>query len=232
MTSCDNRNPITRSRSQASFAAEITVVKDFSQRRDLSEIQFRRNGQAFSDAKISIGEDTLNSSGSGVYYAQTPNLLLRIPTNTITFSVPADVYLKTVSFDLPDSFGVTSVNPRYNQNGSSVTLQWSHPNRTTGFIMSVVSANYPADGTSPLTRALSSTATSFVIPDTTFETSTGNLVAGIYYIYVVAYNGGFGPYSGISFPLPSGLPARSISEPTGHIRVGTVAPVDSVIIPL
>ena len=46
------------------------------------------------------------------------------------------------------------------------------------------------------------------VPDTTFENYAGDPISGIYYIYLIAYNEGFGPYEGIEFQVPEGLSFR------------------------
>jgi hypothetical protein len=229
---CDTRNPINRSKPAATFQMELTAVKDLSRSLDLVEIQFRRSSQPYSDGLIIVNQDTLRSAGSGIYSAQSPLVNLFAGSNSITFESPTDVYSQTIAIEVPDAFRITAVNPQYNQSATAVDIQWSRPNRTSGFILAVISDGYPGDGTSPLSLLLASDLTAFTIPDTTFETSTADVQPGIYRIYLVAYNGGFGPYPGMPFSLPPGIPTRAITEPSGHLRVGTVAPVDSIIVPL
>jgi hypothetical protein len=229
---CDSRNAINHTKPPVSFQMELTAVKDLSQAEDLVDIQFRRSSLPFSDAIIIVNQDTIRSAGSGIYSAQSPFVALFSGSNSVTFESPDDIYSQTIAFELPDAFQITAVNPQYNQSATDVTVQWSRPNRTSGFILAVVSDGYPGDDTAPLSILLSATETSYDIVDTTFETSTGEVQPGIYHIYMIAYNGSFGPYPGIPFDLPPGIPLRTITEPSGHLRVGTVAPVDSIIIPL
>jgi hypothetical protein len=131
---------------------------------------------------------------------------------------------------MPDSFAVTTVNPRYNSSADYVTIEWSGADGATGYILAVASEGYYEDGTIPLRMILPANSTVFVVPDTTFEDFYGDPVYAVYYIYLIAFNEGFGPYPGIRFPVPEGLPQRQISDPSGTMQYGTVAPLDSIIV--
>jgi hypothetical protein len=130
---------------------------------------------------------------------------------------------------MPDSFRITAVNPRNNQGAIDVIVQWSLPSGATGLILSVFSRSYQSNNTTPLTLLLNAGTTTHIMPYTTFEDHAGATVNGTYYIYLVAFNGSFGPYPGMAFPIPDSLPpAQAISNPSGHFRYGTVAPYDSI----
>ncbi|HBC45997.1 MAG TPA: hypothetical protein DEO84_02485 [candidate division Zixibacteria bacterium] len=229
ITACDSRQAISRSKPQVSFSAEMTAVKDLSLRKDIARIEFKRDNEPFSDGVISIGLDTILSAGDGIYFAQTPFLRLFAGGNPIVFSSTDDLYQKGLSFSMPDSFRITSVNPRASQTPVNVNIQWSFPSGATGLILSVFSTLYHVDNTSPLTLVLPAGTSTYRVPDTTFEDNSYNTVTGTYYIYLVAFNGSFGTYPGIAFPLPDNLPpAQAISNPSGHLRYGTVAQYDSI----
>ncbi len=131
---------------------------------------------------------------------------------------------------MPDSFAVTTVNPRYNTNADDVTVRWSGSSGATDYIFAVATNNYYADGTVPLRMIIPASNTVFVVPDTTFENFAGEPGYAVYYIYLIAFNEGFGPYSGIRFPVPDELPRLSISDASGFLQYGTVAPLDSIIV--
>lgn len=228
--SCDSRNSLNRSRPTASFAADMTIVRDYSQQRSVARASFRRNSEPFDEGIITLGSDTIAFAGNGSYFSQSPGLELPPGINQITFASQEDEYFKTVTIELPDSFGVTNVFPRDNPNAQEVLLNWSLPGGATRFLLVVVSRGYPLDTTIPHMVILNSNITSAVVPDSTFEDPFGFIVDDIYYVYMVAFNQGFGEYDGIPFPLPPGLPERRISEPAGFLRYGTVAPVDSIIV--
>jgi hypothetical protein len=229
---CDSHKSVVDNTPQVTFSAEMTIVKDFSQGLDMARIDFGRNGEAFNSATIKIGADTVRLYGAGIYFAETPLIHLLSQNNTISFACSSDSYMKDLTFIMPGNLAITNVYPRYNQGVNPVQVDWSNSDGASGYVLTVIARNYGHNGTSPLTTKLTSDSHSITIPTTAFETSSGNPVADIYYIYVVAYNGGFGPFPGMKFPLPSNLPAEAISEPNGHIRVGVVAPADSVIVPI
>ena len=229
---CDRRNQLTPPASTATFSVEMTAVKDYSQGNDIAQLQFKRDGVPFSEAVITIGGDTLQSSGNGIYFAQSPQLRMISQTNTISFSVATDVYTSALTFDLPDSFGITSVNPIFNPNAGNVQVQWTRPGHTSWFIVSVIGRHYPANNSTPYSVLLSSSVNAFQIPFTAFQDPNGFKVPDTYLIYITAFNLGFGPYPGMPFTLPTGLVSRNVSDPLGHLRYGTVAPFDSVIVPI
>jgi hypothetical protein len=228
---CDSHKAVDAT-PKVTFSAEMTILKDLSQGLDIARIDFWRDGDRFDNATIKIGADTVKLYGAGIYFGQTPLLHLLSQNNSISFACTSDAYSKNLTITMPDNFAITNVYPQYNQGVNPVQVDWSNSSRATGFVLTVIARNYGHNGTTPLTTKLASNIHSVQIPFTAFETSSGMAVADIYYIYVVAYNGGFGPYPGMNFPLPSDLPTEAISNPSGHLRVGVVAPVDSVIVPL
>jgi len=229
--SCDTRGSVTtRSRATASFSVDMTVVKDYSAGTNIVEINFERNGIPFSDAIITLEGWAVPSMGGGYYFADSPIFPISSGLNQVTFASPDDDYSKSITFEMPDSFAVTTVSPRYNSSADYVTVRWSGSGGATGYILAVATENYYADGTIPLRRILSAGNTVFVVPDTTFEDFAGDLVYAVYYIYLIAFNEGFGPYSGIRFPVPEGLPRHAISDPFGFLQHGTAAPLDSIIV--
>lgn len=229
--SCDTRGSVTtRSRETASFSVDMTVVKDYSVGTNIVEVYFERNGIPFSDAVISLGGWAVPSMGGGLYFVDSPIFPISSGLNEVTFESPDDGYMKSVTFQMPDSFAVTTVNPRYNFNADNVIVRWSESSGATDYIFAVATENYYADGTIPLRKILPASNTIFVVPDTTFEDFAGDPVYAVYYIYLIAFNEGFGPYSGIRFPVPEGLPRRAISDPSGFLQYGTVAPLDSIIV--
>lgn len=229
--SCDTRGSVdTRTRETASFSVDMTVVKDYSAGTNIVEINFDRDGVQFSDAAITLDGRVIPSIGGGLYFVDSPVFPISSGLNLVTFESPDDGYSKSVMFVMPDSFAVTTVSPRNNSNADDVTVRWSVSGGATGYILAVATMDFYADGTIPLREILSAGTTVFVVPDTTFEDAVGDPVYAVYYIYLIAFNEGFGPYSGIRFPLPEGLPQRAISDPSGFMQYGTAAPLDSIIV--
>jgi hypothetical protein len=230
LISCDNRNSISRSRPESTYSCDITAVRDFAQRKNVVSLKFWRDNALFDRALITVNGGVLPSIGSGSYFGQTPTIGLATGTNQITFADTEKTYNQTISFDLPDSFGVTTVNPQYITDANDVYVEWSVSNRANNYVLCIKSRGYPSNGTTPFTRILDSNTRSFQIPDTVFEDISGFTVDDTYLIFLVAYKDGFGEYPGMPFPLPSGLPQRRVTEPLGYIRYGTVAPVDSIVV--
>lgn len=229
--SCDTRGSVdTRTRETASFSVDMTVVKDYSAGTNIVDIYFDRDGVQFSDATITLDGRVIPSIGGGLYSIDSPVFPISSGLNQVTFESPDDGYSKSVTFEMPDSFAVTTVNPRYNSNADDVTVRWSASGGATSYILAVATGDYYEDGTVPLRMILPASNTLFVVPDSTFEDFYGDPIYAVYYIYLIAFNEGFGPYSGIRFPLPEGLPQRAISDPSGFMQYGTTAPLDSIIV--
>ncbi len=229
--SCDTRGSVdTRTRETASFSVDMTVVKDYSAGTNIVEINFYRDGVQFSDATITLDGRIIPSRGGGLYTIDSPVFQISSGLNQVTFASPDDSYSKSITIEMPDSFAVTTVSPRYNVNADEVTVRWSGSDGATGYVFAVATENHYADGTFPLKKILPASNTTFVVPDTTFEDFAGDPVYSVYYIYVIAFNEGFGPYTGIRFALPEGLPRRAIPDPSGFLQYGTTAPLDSIIV--
>ncbi len=232
LLSCDRRTAINRTRDPISFGADVTVIKDYSTGMNLADISFTRENAAFSDGIITVGDTEIPNVGGSLYFLQSSLFSLSTGLNEITFESPDDQYLQAISFDLPDSFGVTDITPQINYNADNVFVQWSSSGSATRYILAVATFNYGADGTEPFRKLLAEQDSSYVIPDTTFENASGDIVPGTYYIYLIAFNRGFGPYFDIQFPVPEGLSPRAISDPNGSFIYGTVAPLDSIMVPV
>lgn len=230
LASCDSRNSISRSRPESTYSCDITAVKDYSQHKSIVSLRFWRDNAAYEKALIKINNSILPSIGSGSYFGQMPTTALVSGSNQISFADTEKTYSQTITFDLPDSFGVTSVIPQFINDANDIQLNWSNSNRAARYVLSVVSRGYPANGTTAFTQIFDSNINSFVIPDTVFENASGFAVNDTYLIYLVAYKDGFGEYPGMQFILPNGLPQRRLTEPTGYIRYGIVAPVDSIVV--
>jgi hypothetical protein len=230
LISCDNRNSVSRSRVESTYSCDITAVKDYSQRKNIVNLRFWRDNTLFERALITVNSGVLPSIGSGTYFGQTPTILLVGGNNQITFADTEKTYNQSITFDLPDSFGVSNINPRFLNDAVDVQLNWSSSNRADNYILCVASRGYPGDGTTAFTKIFASSVNGFLIPDTVFENMSGFTVNGTYLIYLAAYKDGFGEYPGMPFYLPTGLPQRRVLEPSGYIRYGIVAPVDSIVI--
>jgi len=230
--SCDRRGSLdSRQRNIPSFTVEMTLIRDISRGRNMVDVYLERDGDAFSDAIITVGNTDVPAIGGGLYFIDSAGFPLPPGLNLIGFESAGDDYFASVSIEMPGDFGITNVFPRYNSNADNVSMEWTASGGASNYLLAVATLNYGADGTSPLRQILPADQSQFVIPDTTFEDFAGDPVAGVYYIYLIAFNEGFGPYDGIRFEVPEGLPQKSISDPAGVLRFGTVAALDSITVP-
>jgi len=228
---CDNRTSVNRSKPEPTFTADITVVKDNIRQVDLADITFYRDGEVMADGVVLLNDIIIPDDNEDGRYTQSTALgILQSGLNSITFSNPDDEYSEIVTIDMPGAFEITNINPRHNSGVVDVALEWSQPDNATMIILAVVAREYPFNGTAPHVIVLDADVVTHIVPDTTFEDGSGFPVNDIYYVYLVAFNQGFGEYSGIPFPLPQGLPARRIFDPDGLARYGAVAPYDSILV--
>jgi hypothetical protein len=227
---CDNRSSFDPNKPQPSFSADISVVKEYLRRQSNAEITFLRDGDPMPDGVVRLN-DLVIPQGNGGRYSLTGSLtnILR-GNNTVTFINDDDNYTRTIAIDMPDSFVITEINPNPFSGGQDVAVQWIEPTNATKVLLVVKAQDYPDNGTIPFMTVLNADETLFYVPDTTFMDSNYFLVPDSYYIYLAAFNQGFGEYDGIPFPLPPGLPQRRILDPVGFARYGTIAPIDSVIV--
>jgi hypothetical protein len=227
MFGCDRRSSPNRSRNEISFSTELSLIKDYSTGRNRADIQFFREGVAFSEAVIKVNDNTIPNVGGSIYF-DTLFAPLNTGLTTITFESDVDNYLDSLILDLPDSFGVTNVFPSEMAISSDVYVEWSAADGATAYILAVSTLYSPDDGSIPFRILLGGIARSYTVPAETFEDAIGEEIFGTYYIYLIAFNHGFLPYVGLKFPLPEGVPVRSLAEPSGTAGYGTIAPIDSI----
>ncbi len=231
LASCDTRGSVRpRVRELPSFTVEMTLVKNLDTGENLVEAIFERDGAAFSDGIITVGGVEVPPQGGGLYYEYSASFPLPSGANLIGFVSPEDDYSKEVTIIMPGIFSVTQISPRHNPNADAVFVEWSASSDAGSYILAV-STGSTDDGTIPLRKILTSTTINYWVPDTTFEDFFGDPVAGTYYVYLIAFNEGFGPYEGIEFQVPEGLPEKLIADPVGVLRFGTAAPIDSIVVP-
>jgi len=227
MTGCDRRSSTSRSRDELSFSTDLSLIKDYSTGRNRADIEFFREGVAFSEAAIKVDGIVIENVGGGIYFDT-----LFAPMGTglvnITFESEADLYADTLILDLPDSFGIDIVSPPEMDEATDVYIEWSAADGATAYILGISTEEAPFDNSTPFSILLSGTARHYTVSDSVFLDGAGYEVFGTYYIYLIAFNGGFSPYIGLKFPLPEGVPIRTLAEPSGTAGYGTIAPIDSI----
>jgi hypothetical protein len=229
---CDRRSSTSRPRDTVSFSVDMTIVRDLSTGYNSVDITFKRENEPFSEAIITIGTSEVPNSGGGIYFVNDPGFALPAGINEITFESPGDNYMKTVSINIPGNFSIEEVSPRFNVSADPVYVSWSASSGAGRYLLVVATEDYGADGTSPFFATTIAPGSSALVPDTTFRDSIDEIVNGIYYVYVIAFNDGLGPFirQGPDIPMPENLPERFIGDPSGFVRHGTVAPLDSIIV--
>jgi len=230
LSSCDNRSFVAEPNPQPTFSGDINVVRDFNQRKTIAEFSFFRDGDTIPDGVVRLNNFSLTESIHGVYAIEAPLQSVFNGLNTVEFASLRDNYSSSIAIHMPDSFAVMFINPRDNTGINNVTVQWAQPDFATRILLVVVARNYPANGSIPYMTVLDADVTTHIIPYTVFEDQTGFAIRDTYYVYLVAYNQGFGEYPGLEFPLPPNLPKRRISNPSGLATYGTVAPLDSILV--
>ncbi|OGC96479.1 MAG: hypothetical protein A2W25_14930 [candidate division Zixibacteria bacterium RBG_16_53_22] len=227
---CDNRSFVAEPNPEPAFSGDINVVRDYSQRKTIAEFSFFRDGDTIPDGVVRLNDLAHTESIHGVYSLEAPLQAVFGGLNTVEFASLRDNYSSSIAIHMPDSFGVRFINPRDNSGINNVSVQWSQPDFATRVLLVVVARNYPANGSIPYITVLDADVTTHIIPYTAFEDQTGFAIRDTYYLYLAAFNQGFGGYTGLNFPLPPNLPKRRISNPAGFATYGTVAPVDSVLV--
>ena len=229
LAGCDRRSSLNRTRNEISFSTDLSLIKDYSTRRNRADIDFFREGNAFSDAIIRVNGITIQNAGGSIYF-DTLFAPLNTGLATITFESPDDDYLDSLIFDMPDSFGVTLVSPPEINDAQEVYIEWSGADGATAYILGISTEGAPFDGSTPFSKVFSGTARSYTLQevDSVFVDGAGYEVFGTYYIYLIAFNNGFKPYVGLKFPLPDDVPVRPLAGPSGTAGYGTIAPIDSI----
>jgi hypothetical protein len=226
---CDRRSGTTRVRNEISFSTDLSLIKDYSTGRNRADIQFFREGNAYSQAVITVNGIIIPNAGGSIYYDT-----LFAPMNTglvsVRFEVDGDDYLDSLVLNIPDSFGIEIVSPPEMDEARDVYIEWSASSGATAYILGISTEDAPFDGSTPFSKLLSGTARNYTVltTDSVFVDGAGFEVFGTYYIYLIAFNNGFKPYVGLQFPLPDDVPVRHLAEPSGTAGYGTIAPIDSV----
>jgi len=229
MVSCDRRTSAARFNEPPVFTSDMTIIKDLSTRLNLIDISLYKDGQPFSGAVVNVGPVTVQNSGGEIYYIRD---YFALPSGFMEISIESenDNYHQVVPLLLPDSFGVNQVSPRNNTNGDNVFVDWSASNNADYYILAVATANFGFDGSIPFDTLLTANHTSLTVPFWVFEDAIGEIVDGVYYIYIIGFNEGFGPYGETRFQIPDDLPVRITANPVGTLKYGTIAPQDSIIV--
>ena len=219
--SCEKK-PTGPTTQKPTFTIYGVVVKDLNLSKDIAAFTVSRNDTLYNGATVKAGNKIIPNSGSGAYYQEFSDTTFHAMTTYIDSIISSpDTVNITFRFAMPDIFSA-SINPAdsVNENGLAVVVTWTTSDSATAYIISVVKGDtipgavlHKAIVTGPLTT----------IPQDAFRKANGDVVSGLYWVYMVAYNKSFVSYPNMPFTLPSNLPANNISGATGTIGAGVIA---------
>ncbi|MDP3024190.1 MAG: hypothetical protein Q8O10_01500 [candidate division Zixibacteria bacterium] len=227
--SCEKK-PTGPTTQKPTFTIYGVVVKDLNISKDIAAFTVSRNDTLFNSAIVKVGNKTIPNTISGLYYKEFQDTTFHVKTAyTDSIISPQDTVTITFRFAMPDIFSA-SINPAdsVNENGLAVVVTWTTSDSATAYIISVVKGDtipgavlHKAIVTGPLTT----------IPPDAFRKPNGDVVSGLYWVYMVAYNKSFVSYPDMPFTLPSGLPANNISGAKGTIGAGVIAEKITIRVP-
>ncbi|MFH0931202.1 MAG: hypothetical protein V1890_04635 [Candidatus Zixiibacteriota bacterium] len=224
------KNPTGPSSKKPTFTIYGAVVKDMNISKDIAAFTVLRNDTLFNGATVKAGNKTILNSGAGLYDSLFADTTFHVKTAyTDSIISPQDTVTITFRFAMPDIFNV-SINPAdsVNENGLAVEVSWTTSDSATGYFISVVKGDAIPEAV--LHRAIVSGSLT-TIPQDAFRKPNGDVVSGLYWVYMVAYNKSFVSYPDMPFTLPSGLPANNISGAKGTIGAGVIAEKITIRVP-
>jgi len=216
------KKPTGPTTQKPTFTVYGVVVKDMNISKDITYFTVSRNDTLFNAATVKAGNKIIPNSGTGAYYQEFSDTTFHVMTTYIDSIISSpDTVNITFGFAMPDIFSA-SINPAdsVNENGLAVVVTWTTSDSTTAYIISVVKGDTITGAV--LHKAIV-TGPQTTIPLDAFRKANGDVVSGLYWVYLVAYNKSFVSYPNIPFTLPSNLPANNILGASGTIGAGVIA---------
>ncbi len=219
--SCGGKVTTRTPQEQYKFTINGVVAKDMNSGKDIAYFAVLRDSNPFDSALVKVGSDTLANQGNGNYYLEGFPLFNYGQTVSINISSAGDDFSLATSVVIPGSFYINELpaNDQLNAGGHSVPVAWSVSAGTGGYFLSMTG---PAGSVGHAVLDQDKNRTETIPPDA-FRTSPGDLVEGIYDVYVIAYYKSFLYYTGIAFELPPGLPTGNLDGANGTIGAGVIA---------
>lgn len=198
--------------------------------KDKAYFELTRNDTLFHLAALTIDTFKVDTTLFMTYYRQSPPDYLRPGQSHPVRLVYAPNNLNvTIAHTMPDTFSIllTGISPDHtNPGGGPFQVHWTGSGNASGYLIAVVndsagidSSFFPSTGSSPEQ-----------VSGNVFL-SGGNTVPGLYKVYVIAFRGGFFPFSGMSFPLPPNYtPSDTVysSLVSGRITAAFVSKFDTI----
>lgn len=221
--SCGGKVTTRTPPSEYRFTINGVVVKDKNLDKDFAYFNIMRDSDPFDGAVVKAGAHTLTSQGNGDYYKEDSPLFSYGQSVSATFSYSGDDFSTQASLVMPGNFNLNPLSlpgDSLNPGGAEVTVTWGAAAGASGYVLSLVTPNVvpSAVGFNAIVKGLEKT-----IPVEAFRTTQGNLVEGVYEVYLVAYYGSFPEFPDITFQLPEGLPTGNISDANGTAGAGVIA---------
>lgn len=204
--------------------------------RDKASFTLLRNDTTFKQAAITLDTFKVDTSASSNYFRQSPPDFLRPGQSHQISAVHAPSQLSfNTSLIMPDTFSISNVLPanRLATGGNGVQVEWAASANSGGYFVAIVHSDSSLSSQVD-TSFFPDFATSTPVSPAAFRDANNQLVTGVYRIYVVAFRGGFFPYSGIPFPLPpnfSPVDTTYSLSVSGRVTSAFVARFDTILVP-
>ncbi|HXF49003.1 MAG TPA: hypothetical protein VNL73_06220 [Verrucomicrobiae bacterium] len=170
--------------------------------KDKAYFELTRNDTLFHLAALTVDTFKVDTTTFNTYYRQSPPDYLRPgQSHTVNLVYAPDNLNFTTSLLMPDTFSIalSGINPDHtNPGGQPVQVNWTGSANAAGYLVVCNHDSALIDTSFFVTTGTTSTS----IPADAFRTG-GNLVLGLYNIFLVAYRDGLFPYPGMPFNLPS-----------------------------
>ena len=200
--------------------------------KDKASFQLTRNDTLFNLAAMTLDTFRIDTTAFITYYRQSPPDFLRPGQSHVLHLVYSPNSLDlTTSLLMPDTFSIAFSGPNIQPDhtdpgGKPVQVNWTGSGNATGYFIAVVNDSagmdtsfFPIDGSSPEQ-----------IPGSAFQIGAST-IPGLYKVYVIAFRGGFFPYSGITFSLPPNYTPTDTaysSTVSGRITAAFVSKFDTI----
>jgi hypothetical protein len=236
ISGCDERGPTGAGGGGNGGGEEVEPIynmsgyayRDLADRTDIVSFTVTRNDTLYESAAIKINNHALAFNETGDYFGSEYGLL-QYGSNRLRVRIEADNFDKSIYFTIPDSFKVDQIT-RHNPGGYNRYFRWSACSKASGFLVSVRGPIAVLNGVPQYSATTDSLDYSINIPTTAFRNSGSVLVPDIYYIYIIGYTNGYGPFAGAEFDIPSGNEGPGLAGISGSFHAGLLAPLDSIIV--
>ena len=231
LVGCDA--PVTTQNPDATYYAEITVVKDLDVNRAAVSVYLTRNDSLLTTASVTFRGFAINYSPNDSAYKRTFVGLDAVPTGTSRCVITdGTLFRDSVTLTVPQNLSITSIalpENRVNAGGSAVQFQWSQSLNSNNYVFAVnhIDSLYETDGYADFSPSNGTQAT---IPLDAFR--PGDIldpVLGWYYVYAYACTGVPADDSYLPTTFPAGLTNNLIrKDMVGSYGVVVISPRDSI----